>query len=116
RPVVQAVFRGVVHRWDTTLMASTEYLLYIKSALWRSRAESMKKLYEYHCAVCGLDWKLRQKGRLDCHHVRYWDDNGNSLLGREAKPDLCPLCDRHHPRGKFTWQSIRARRTGYLLE
>ena len=66
------------------------YNEYLKTNHWKSR--KFKKLWQVNgqCQECG------DKTGLQVHHVRYKDNNGNSVLYRERMRDLIVLCDTCH--------------------
>jgi len=60
------------------------YIEYIHSEAWRSRAAEAIRKAGYKCSKCG------NIGKLECHHNAY------NRLGAELDSDLDVLCDSCH--------------------
>lgn len=67
------------------------YAEYMTTSWWSDLAAERKRMAQYRCECCG-----REDRRLDCHHLRYRDEDGLSILGREAMQDLEVLCRPCH--------------------
>ena len=61
-----------------------DYIEYIHSELWRSRASEMIRKAGYRCQQCG------SIGRLQVHHNAY------NRLGAELDSDLLVVCEKCH--------------------
>lgn len=71
------------------------YYLYIRSRVWKARADAARKRAGYRCQVCG------ERRPLDVHHNTY------ERLGHEKPRDLIAVCRACH--WLITW-SLRLRR------
>lgn len=61
------------------------YQEYLNSGIWKQQKAKFLS-NDSKCARCGRTTKLV------LHHLRYKDENGKSVLGRETKDDLVVLC------------------------
>ena len=61
-----------------------DYREYLRSAVWRWRADACKRRYGYRCALCNVI------GPLNAHHRTY------ERLGFEMSSDLIALCRYCH--------------------
>jgi hypothetical protein len=75
---------------------------------WPVLRASCFDYWKWSCAVCGKDWRLTKGNWLECHHLHY-----QTLWHEDYKTDLRPLCNMHHPKGKFTLAMIRSASSSY---
>jgi hypothetical protein len=86
------------------------YLRHLSSEAWERKRRECFAYWRWKCSVCDLDWRDRPGGNLQCHHL----PNGYDHLGREdARWHLRPLCDLHHPKGRFDLYQIKLARSAY---
>ena len=78
-------------------------ILHLEPRIWNFR-ENILKIYDYRCAVCGFDVRLRhQPVALEASHIK-WHKAG----GPDAERNGMALCSMHHrlfDRGVFTLSS-----------
>lgn len=67
------------------------YRQYLSTSHWADISAERKFMAQFRCECCG-----REDLPLDCHHLRYRDEDGASILGREAMQDLEVLCRHCH--------------------
>ncbi len=81
-------------KWKPSKKPILSYVKYIRSGQWfRRRADFLKK--HPNCLICD---SLEDQ---TVHHVRYRDDKGVSILGREKDSDLRTLCSKCHDKIHF---------------
>lgn len=82
--------------WCARVWPVQDYQAYLRSAVWRRRADQCKRRYGYRCALCNTI------GPLNAHHRTY------ERLGFELSSDLIALCRychaKHHDKlAKGRW-------------
>lgn len=96
-------------RWLSDRVAKQDMAAYYRSPAWAQKRIAAYRAHGRHCAVCG------SKTDLQVHHLRY-RKYGLPIFGREdAQKDLRVLCERHHPRGRYSLLEISARRLFYRM-
>ncbi len=88
------------------------YRRYLRSDDWKDKREEVLAYYHHKCAVCDLDYRERQAS-IQVHHL-YYSRFRRSIIGREHPYfHLRLLCSDHHPKGKYTRESIQLARKAY---
>ena len=84
--------RTIEHLNEVGKATKVNYDRYVKSDLFEKRKESYLNYTDYHCQICG---KELHKGAT-LHHMRYKNDWGMSLVGRERINDVCVIHSNCH--------------------
>lgn len=79
-------FRPTFRKWPPA---------YYRTEEWKRKRAQAFEQHGRHCKICN------GTKRLQVHHVRY------TTRGKEhPRFDLVPLCQKHHPKGRYTWNQI----------
>jgi hypothetical protein len=80
-------YKNPIHALEYMLGLKVEYYEYIRSEVWRQKADAAKARAHDRCQVC---YKHRNEITLDAHHRTY------ARLGREHPEDITVLCRDCH--------------------